>query len=234
MRILIVPIFLPCLFFSAQAQNRDDTVSIEAGAQSISGFLPLTVDTSQTYLFYLHGGVVQDQGIHAVSEYYGKYEYLAILDSLRSRGFQVISEARPKGTEVEDYAAKIAGQVDSLLEKGVSPRKIVIVGASLGAYMALEAAHRLQNSNVSYVLIGLCSEYAVSRYLSYGNNLYGNFLSIFERSDSKASCREIFKDKPAETRFHEIELNMGIDHAFLFKPYDEWVIPMVEWIEGKD
>ena len=68
------------------------TINIQA--QPISN-VPLNPDTSIIHLFYLHGGIVQEQGVNAVSEYYGKYEYLAILDSLSRRGFYVISEARP-------------------------------------------------------------------------------------------------------------------------------------------
>lgn len=29
-----------------------------------------------------------------------------------------------------------------------------------------------------------------------------------------------------------IELNMGIDHAFVFKPYKEWIAPLTRWIRN--
>lgn len=199
--------------------------------QNITAVIPQNADATQTYLFYLHGGVVQQQGVHAVSSYYGEYDYLGILDTLSSAGFQVISEARPRDTDEIAYAQKVALQVDSLLQQGVAPGKVVIVGASQGAYITLEAAYRIKRNKLNYVILGLCSDYALEYFSDYGKELHGNYLSIYESSDSKGSCESIFKDIPAETNYREIELNMGIDHAFLYKPYDEWVQPLVKWIK---
>lgn len=192
-------------------------------------YLPENVDVSGRYLFYLHGGIIQEQGIDAVSEYYGRYEYLAILDTLEAYGFLVISEARPKGTEEGRYAQKVAAQIDTLLQEGVAPEKIIVLGASLGAYIAVETAHQLQNARIRYALLGLCSDYALDFFSKYRNELPGDFLSIFEKSDQKGSCRTIFTGTSTETKFEEVELNMGIDHAFLYQPYKEWVLPLVEW-----
>lgn len=61
-------------------------------SQSANGFLPDNIEPGEHYLFYLHGGIVQQQGVNAVSQYYGAYKYLDILDSLSTRGFNVISE----------------------------------------------------------------------------------------------------------------------------------------------
>lgn len=201
------------------------------GQNIISG-APQDVDSSQTYLFYLHGGVVQQQGVHAVSQYYGAYDYLAILYTLSSYNFQVISEARPKDTDEIAYAQIITQQVDSLLQGGVAPENLVLVGASQGAYITLEAAYRIKNKNLKYVILGLCSDYALKYFSKYEKELHGNFLSIYESSDSKGSCESLFRNIPAESAFREIELNMGIDHAFLYKPYDEWIIPLVKWVNG--
>ncbi len=183
----------------------------------------------EKYLFYLHGGVVQSQGLPAVSSYYGKYEYLAIIDSLDNYDFTIISEVRPKDTDDKAYGKKIANEVDSLLTLGVSPKNIVIVGASLGAYMTLEAALIIENPNIKYALLGLCSDYAVGHFTEYSQQLKGDFLSIFEKSDSKQSCQGIFESNSTDAQFEELELNLGVDHAFLFKPYDEWVIPLIKW-----
>jgi pimeloyl-ACP methyl ester carboxylesterase len=125
-------------------------------AQTVTRSVPVSPLPSHIYLFYLHGGVVQERGANAVSEYYGKYEYHAILDTLANRGFHVISEVRPKDTETEDYARKVRSQIDTLLISGIPPGHIVVVGASLGAYIALETALQLKHPGIKYVLIGLC------------------------------------------------------------------------------
>lgn len=198
-------------------------------AQSIDQSVPDSIDPEDTYLFYLHGGIIEAQGVNAVSKYYGAYKYLDILDTLSRHNFRVISEARPKGTDVKKYAAKVAGQVDTLLQAGVPQENIVILGASLGAYIAFEAAILIKNPGIRYAVLGLCSDYAVNYFSDYSDVLIGNFLSIYEHSDSKSSCQKIFENPSEDTLFKEIELNMGIDHSFLYKPYDEWVIPLVEW-----
>jgi CubicO group peptidase (beta-lactamase class C family) len=51
-------------------------------ATGISAYtFPETIDPAGQYLFYLHGKIIEDQGIPAVSEEFGEYEYEAILAS---------------------------------------------------------------------------------------------------------------------------------------------------------
>ena len=179
------------------------------------------------YMFYLHGGIIQEEGINAVSAQFGKYEYRAILDTLAANGFRVISEPRAKETEDIPFAMKIKGQIDSLVAMGVQPRHISVVGASAGAYIALEAALINDHPDLKFALIGLCSEYALGYFSNFSQDLDGDFLSIYERSDSKKSCASLFS-RPA-VRFQEVAVDMGIDHGFLYQPYDEWVRPLVKW-----
>ena len=77
---------------------------------------PESIDPAKQYLFYLHGQIIEDQGIHAVSAKYGEYEYEAILDELQAYGFVIISERRPRDTDTEIYAHKIVEQVTLLLK----------------------------------------------------------------------------------------------------------------------
>ena len=116
-------------------------------------------DTLSKYLFYLHGGIVQQQGASAVSKTFGPYLYNDIVDSLRSKGFIVLSEVRPHGTDEKIYAGKIAGQVDSLLKTGVGAGNIVIAGASQGAWIAFEVALLLKNPSLNFAVLGICNNY---------------------------------------------------------------------------
>ena len=107
------------------------------------------------YLFYLHGGVVTELGNNAVNQSapeWGPYEYLNILDSLRKRGFTVISEMRKKGIDDEFYANKIVGQIDSLFKLGVKTSDIIVVGASAGSRIAMLISAELKRSDVHYVI----------------------------------------------------------------------------------
>lgn len=191
---------------------------------------PSEADSSYKYLFYLHGGIVQQQGVKAVSQYYGAYEYLNILETLRGHEFNIISEVRPKGTDEATYAEKVSMQIDSLFSFGIAPENIIVVGASLGAYITMETAYLLKNEKINYAVIGLCSEYALDYFSNKGEEIYGDFLSIYESSDQKGSCENIFKEQPTISSFEEVKLNMGIGHGFLYKPYQEWVIPLIKWV----
>ncbi|MEJ2266970.1 MAG: hypothetical protein P8X95_26290, partial [Anaerolineales bacterium] len=53
---------------------------------------PKSIGPAKRYLFYLHGRIIEDQGIPAISPDYGEYEYGAILEKLSAYGFVVISE----------------------------------------------------------------------------------------------------------------------------------------------
>lgn len=197
--------------------------------QNITPRLPQNIDRNHKYLFYLHGGIVQEQGEDAVSKTFGKYEYRKILQTLHAKGFHVISEVRAKGTSELEYAAKVSLQIDTLEAAGVPLSSIVVVGASLGAYIALEVALMKKDPSIRYVLIGLCSDYAISHFSKPGNVFFGKFLSIYENTDSKGTCQSLFTAPANHGHFSELELNMGTGHGFLFKPYKEWVDPLVEW-----
>ncbi len=187
----------------------------------------------QPFLFYLHGAIVQEMGINAVSEEFGPYDYSGIVRAFRQKGFRVISEPRPKGTDVTAYATKLAGQIDSLILAGVPPENMVVVGASQGAYIAIEAAHQLNEPRVNYVIMALCNDYNVSFYAKYRNELCGNFLSIYEASDQKQSCDRLLDMPACKTGYREIRLNMGLGHGFIFRPYGEWIDPLTEWFTSR-
>ena len=200
----------------------------------ITTALPKQINPSSNYLIYLHGGIVQDQGPEAVSQYFGPYSYWNILDTFQMHGFNVISEVRPKETEASEYAQKVARQVDTLLQAGVPENHITIVGASLGAYIAIETAHQLKRENLRYILLGLCSEYALRYYQRFKQELCGNFLSIYERTDEKGSCRSLFDDPNCKSGFSEVRVELGNGHGFLYRPYPEWVSVLVDWSKGKN
>lgn len=185
-----------------------------------------TSTKKQKYLFYLHGKIVEDQGASAVSERYGAYEYDKIIEGFRAEGFNVVSEVRPKNTDVEEYAGKIAEQIHGLLEEGVAPENITVVGASRGAFIALVASTFVKNKNVNYVIVAGCG---VSKEFLNLINLYGNVLSIYEKSDTTGSCRAVFDDAEGLNKRKEIVLETGLAHGFIYKPMREWLVPTLDW-----
>jgi CubicO group peptidase (beta-lactamase class C family) len=194
---------------------------------------PETIDPTKRYLFYLHGKIIEDQGLPAISPDYGEYEYAAILEKLASHGFTVISEQRPKNTDSVQYAERITEQVKDLLKAGVPAGNITVVGASKGADIAIHVSHMLENETVNYVLLGACHADEVEFLKQNDIFLYGNILAIYDSVDTEyaGSCDALFAFSEGRGLAHhaEIVLHVGTGHGILYKPLDEWVLPTVKW-----
>jgi len=200
--------------------------------QSISSFLPKKLTPSDNYLFYLHGGVVTVLGNNAINQSmpeWGPYEYLNILDSLRIRGFNIISENRKEGVDDSVYVNKIALQIDTLFKANVDPKKIIIIGASAGSAITIHLSAVLKNNKMKYVIMGGCWPDTYKDYV--GLELYGHFLSVIESTDPHGTCSKLFEERKKISSFKEITLNMGLSHGFIYKGYKEWINPVVKWFD---
>jgi hypothetical protein len=185
------------------------------------------------YLFYLHGKIIEDLGIPAISPEFGEYEYLAILGRFKEKGFIVISEERTKDTDSQRYAQRVTGQILQLLNTGVQAENIIVVGASKGAGIALYVSHLLNNKDVHFVIMAICSPDILEELENGQITLKGEFLSIYDASDEEAgSCRDLFSSSLGDdvSRSDEIMLNLGLGHGMLYQPLDEWILPIVDWV----
>ena len=208
-----------CLFFYESAC-----------AQLISASLPQPLSKHEKYLFYLHGGVVTVLGNNAINRSvpeWGPYEYLNILDSLRIRGFNIISERRLESISDSIYIEKLYLQVDSLLKQDIDPANILVVGASAGWHIAIHAAAKLKDNRINFVMMGGCWPETYKDYTHL--ELYGRFLSIIETSDRHGTCVKIFESRNFGTRFKEIILNTGLSHGFFYKGRRAWIDPLLDW-----
>jgi hypothetical protein len=193
---------------------------------------PGSIDPGKRYLFYLHGKIIEDQGIPAVSPEYGEYQYQAILEKLSSYGFVVLSEQRAKDADAMQYAKRISAQVTDLLEAGVPAKNITVVGASKGAGITIFVSHLLDNEEINYVIMAICDPVTVKELEQNGISLVGNVLSIYDSADQLAgSCQELFSFSEGRgiASHDEIVLNIGTGHGILFKALDEWITPAVQW-----
>ena len=187
------------------------------------------------HLIYLHGRIVQEQqGARPRHPEYGHYELEAILRTFREKGFTVEAEIRPKTASVSDSADKVVAKVRALLTQGVPADRINVVGASMGAAIALTAAARLQEPKVRFAVLGPCLSAQVPAFLaSEGKRPSGRILAIRETSDDIGPCAPWKGDHDAESPLvaREIVLETGLKHGFLYRPLPEWVDPVVEWLE---
>ena len=197
------------------------------------GFILPSIVLAQRYLFYLHGRIIEEQGIHAFDTVngYGAYKYEEIIDAFKKANFIVLSEVRPKNTNPFDYAHKIQSQVDSLLKKGVKPNYITIVGASKGAIISMFTSSYLKNKDVNFVFMGGCDDEILKRFPEI--QFCGNILSIYEKTDEEGSCIKFRqRTKLLVPHYKEIELKTGLRHGYLYKPLIEWINPVIKWGKG--
>jgi hypothetical protein len=193
---------------------------------------PESADPTKRYLFYLHGKIIEDQGIPAVSAHYGEYEYQAILEKLSRYGFVVVSEQRAKDTDAIKYARRVTKQVTSLLNAGIPAKNITVVGASKGAGITVYASHLLGNGELNFVIMAICHPDVVEAFKREQIFLYGNVLSIYDSVDEYAgTCQELFffSEGKGISQYQEIVLNVGTGHGILYQPLDDWIIPAVQW-----
>ncbi len=185
----------------------------------------------QHYLFYLHGKIIEDQGVNAVDTVngFGAYQYEDILNAFRKAGFIVKSEVRQKNADPLEYAHKIVNQIDSLIKSGVKPNDITVVGASKGAIISMFISSYLKNNDVNFVFLAGCNDDILKSFPEI--QFCGNILSIYEKSDDIGhSCSKFEKTTALKiSHYKEIELNTGLKHGFLYKPLPEWIEPAIKW-----
>jgi len=194
---------------------------------------PNLIDPTKRYMFYLHGKIIEDQGISAVSPEFGEYRYEEILKTLQSYGFEVISEQRPKNADGWEYAQRTAKQVTELLTADVPPGSITVVGASKGAAIATVVSDLVNNPEVNYVLLGTCHPTLIEEWKQEGLIFSGNVLAIYDFEDDEysGSCEELFTLSEGQGLSHhdELVLQVGTGHGILYQPLLEWVLPTVKW-----
>ena len=189
--------------------------------------LPVQIDPNSRYLFYLHGAIIEHAGVRPTHPKFGVYEYREILEIFAGRGFVVISEARPAGTNGAVYAEKVADQVGALMKGGVSPEHITVVGFSKGGGIAITASSILSEERLNFVFMGACGPWLDSRPEIVP---HGRLLALREKSDDLVgSCEELFARTTSEGERKEIILELGGGHGAFYRPQSEWLGPVVEW-----
>lgn len=168
------------------------------------------------YLFYLpstdprvdHDGIVQAFGDH---------------------GFNVSTHA-DAGERRADYAKRIAGEIRALLDRGVDPYDITVVGADSGSDIAVLASAVTGNRHVNYVLLGQC-DIQVKR--GHQARMSGRVLGMRDRGDPGAqSCRPLWSGDPKVSERRDLVLDTGYGEALFHRARVEWTKPLTEWSSG--
>jgi len=191
------------------------------------------MDPWHKYVFYLHGAIIEDGNLRPVHERYGLYDYPAIISSLSKYDFQLISEQRQPDTDHLLYAKKIVSEINELLNAGVKPENITIAGFSKGAMITVVTSSLLENDELNFVIMATCGEWYENSDFLKKLRLRGNILSIYEKSDVAGWCQSLVSRLPAPSSFIEIEIDTGKEHGAFYLPHDEWIKPLISWINRK-
>jgi acetyl esterase/lipase len=196
---------------------------------SIETRVPAKPDPKARYLIYLHGRIIELKGPRPEDPRWGIYEYQQVLDALSRTGVVVISEQRAADTDVDRFAAHVVEQVTQLLAAGVPPEHVSVVGFSKGGGIAIRTSARLNNPGVNFVLLAACGDGDFSK---SDLKLTGRTLSIYEESDDVGrSCASLFaKSGSSGGDRRELQLKIGGGHGAFYRPHDEWLSPLGNWI----
>ena len=189
-----------------------------------SGVVNSQVDSRLT-IFYLHGKIVEDQGDGAMHPQYGVYSYNDIVEALALAGAQVVSEIRPANTNRSAYAALIAKKINTMITAGVPAEKIVVIGFSKGAQIAVLVSQILQQPKLRIVVQAVCGGWTRRR---DNLRLVGDILSMYEKSDGAGSCEQLLARNL--TPACEVGLNTGLGHGLFYRPAEIWRVPLLDWI----
>jgi len=191
---------------------------------------PSDVDPAARYLLYLHGRIIEDQGVRPTHPRFGVYEYQAILETLADRGLTVISEVRLADANVDEWAQRVTAQVTSLLEAGVPPGHITVMGFSKGCGIAVLASARLANPKVNFVFIACCGPWIERALAPSGSRVAGRILALREASDDLAGpCAELLANAVEGSTQREVVLELGGGHGAFYRPRPEWIEPVLGW-----
>jgi hypothetical protein len=211
------------------ACGSEDRLATESSLQILPE-VPEVIDPDARYLIYLHGAIIESAGVRPTHPEFGVYEYQQILEAFAERGFAVISEARPQGTDGMLYAATVADQAHALMDGGVPPEHITVVGFSKGGGIAIAASSMLANDRLNFVFMGACNPWLDSHPEIIG---WGRLLSLREASDTLAgSCTNFFGRSPNPCSHREVLLDLGGGHGAFYRPRPEWIEAVVKWAAG--
>jgi hypothetical protein len=195
--------------------------------------LPETIDKDKGYVFYSHGYIVEGDNPTPVDERFGwgLYDFPKIKEALSDDSYTLIATHREKDTNPYRYATELSMQVRQLVDQGVNPKKITIMGFSRGAFITGLTSDKLSDLGVNTIIMAGCG-----RLISKGHmdiKVFGHVLSIYEKSDRANTCEKL-KEKSADLdSFEEIEINTGLEHGAFYRPISQWVDPVKAWIKTK-
>jgi hypothetical protein len=198
-------------------------------AETLYEQFPSQINPDEKYVFYSHGFIVEGDNPSPVHPEYGRYEFPAIKQELfEIGGFNLIADHRQKNTDIEEYASLLESWVIALIQAGVAPADITLIGFSRGAHLTALASSRLRAYEINTVLMASCFDGDIVT--DPPISLRGRLLSIYETSDTAGPCGKLAARSELNS-FDEIYISTGRKHGAFYTPSRYWLNPIEEWLE---
>ena len=207
-------------------------ISVAAKSQTVQIYeqFPSDIHASERYVIFSHGLIAEGDDPRPVSPKYGVYDFPRIKDSLFTNGgFNLIAVQRKKGVEFENHVNQLESWVHRLLEAGVKPSRVTLVGFSRGGQITASASGHLASEGINTAILAICTDGDFAVDSGPAIVLGGNFLSIYETSDELGSCSKL-ADRSHLRSFKEVAISTGKAHGAFFEPRPEWIGPLKAWI----
>src|SRR3984957_8139377 len=125
-------------------------IPIGSRAVEIYDHFPDTIHANERYVVYSHGLIAEGDDPRPISPKYGQYDFPGIKQAIFSGGgFNLIAYQRPKNTEIDVYVGTLRSWVRRLVDAGVAPSRITLVGFSRGAHLTAYASSDLESSGIN-------------------------------------------------------------------------------------
>ena len=202
------------------------------GAKCLAGALytsfPEKIYPDEKYVFYSHGLIVEGDNLMPVDKRWGVYDFIAVRKALADPHYNLIAYHRPKKTVADEFAEKLAADVRTLLQAGVKPENITLLGFSRGGEITLLASGKLRLDKINTILLAVCGGF-VKEHQEY--QAYGNLYSIYETSDFAGSCQFLTDRNNNTHSFQETAINTGKEHGAFYQPLPQWLKQVKTWVK---
>jgi hypothetical protein len=197
-------------------------------AASIYTSFPDTVHSSERYVIYSHGLIAEGDDPRPISPKFGQYNFPAIKQAIfEGGGFNLIAYQRQRNADFDTYVATLEFWVRRLLDAGVKPSRITLVGFSRGGQLTAYASSNVASDGINTAILAICT--GGDFYRDPPLILRGNLLSIYETSDEVGSCAKLAA-RGHLLSFTEVAISTGRGHGAFFQPLPAWLAPLKEWI----
>lgn len=211
------------------------SLSDSAVAGDIFWRFPNKISASERYLFYVHGKIIETDGVSPISPRFGHYQFHRIVTRLAKGRANVIARVRRGETGPHAEAFRLANEIRYLLKQGVPAAHISVAGFSKGGYITLLTANRLQNANIRYVVMAGCTRAIIEGRDRVADGFQGTVMSMSDTVDDLGfSCRPLFERNPQLSAVMDVIFETGKGHGLFYRADPEWIEPLLQWVEMEE